>query len=307
MLRAATRAAVLATVALASSVSAEVRLKPAAGGRGPTVQVVPTTRGPWSPVGVVNDAVLNPAGDLLGDGMPAFASAARDVVVAWGRSATEQLWLAGGTEGWRWAATLDAPGIVGVPRPRPLGSAWVVAWQTLAPEPYVWLSGVGPDGDAGDATMVGAGYLVDAWAVDGSVHVVVVTPESMLDVTTVEMAFVPEPSPIPVPINLRTATLANVAGTHPTPAGGLGASSMGEPEPRGNSASIHPAVLLHDGTRADGTTFALLTWWLSTHELGGVELDAHGPILPVDVITSRGGAPYQWSLVERAIREAGDQ
>ena len=121
-----------------TALQAEVRLENGHGAR-PSVVIHETATGPWSPTGPLDARVLNPEGDVNGDGWPATAPSPAGVLAAWREGATGAIALATGTT--RWNRTID---IICNAEARfsvaPLTRGWLVAW-TDALTRHVFVTG----------------------------------------------------------------------------------------------------------------------------------------------------------------------
>jgi hypothetical protein len=175
------------------------------------VEVRATARGPWTPLGRVTPATLNPAGDAWGDGSPGVATRGHHALVAWVDHGTRMVEMSLGTQGaWQ---PLHAPWrvpAVGVPRVVPLLGAWSVVWQDGPCFGGVWLGVTDGEGEVAEALRVAAdAYHVGTVRVAEDVlHVVSLeAPGAQLVVTTVAFVALPD-APVPVPVVLGVGVLA---------------------------------------------------------------------------------------------------
>lgn len=117
--------AAAAVLAAAPPCRAEVRLVRAF--EGSVVHVTTTASGPWTCPGAVNEGVLNPNGDVLGDGPPAAVRASAGCSVAWTSSEQDGLRWARGRAAWEPVQDLPWERAVGAPLLVRTERAWVVA------------------------------------------------------------------------------------------------------------------------------------------------------------------------------------
>src|SRR5689334_11896692 len=94
----------------ASATRAEVRLVPSS--VSPSVRIVESSQGTWSPAGRIDALVLNPQGDALGDGMPSSARAGAKVLVAWSAGSGDSINLALGGTSWQMLPPIGTAGRV---------------------------------------------------------------------------------------------------------------------------------------------------------------------------------------------------
>jgi hypothetical protein len=197
--RLAPRAAALACVLAASAARADVRVSHDEAEPALDVQLAPA--GPWSLLRPYDATVLNPTGDLHGDGLPGSASRDELLLAAWTRPETSHL-MVSRWEGarWEWLPSITAPAALGVPRVSPLGDGWALTWQaTSEGVPVVVAAGASAGHETGPATPLLAGYLVDQ-TFSASVQVLLtMTPDRRWLVATGVLWSVPGvPSPIDV-------------------------------------------------------------------------------------------------------------
>lgn len=164
---------------------AEVRLHADARGR-VQVQVSPGVIGTWRPNGPADAAVLNPEGDLQGDGPPAWvlASDRRTVVLSWTRPPEGRAWAALGSEsGWSTLSLPDAQGAVGTPRLARLEGGTLVAWQELGPGRQVETALALIDESRLEALAIlrETGELLGLWTVQGTPWLVLRVPGETQD------------------------------------------------------------------------------------------------------------------------------
>lgn len=192
----------LAAVSISESVLAEVRMRAVAGKA--EMQVQPTPRGVWSPVGQLAPELLNPSGDLFGDGHPNDAFCDGGVTAAWFRPATQELLIAQATErAWTMRARLPAAGAVGSPQLSCSPDRTLLAWTAIeSGRPRVVIELLGeerlPDQEGA--------LLLDA-ALSGEAGVVLIgetTPGGGLYVTLGVL------SPPGIPVDIRRSQLGEL-------------------------------------------------------------------------------------------------
>ena len=329
-----TTAAAIVAAFLALPATAEVRL--VGGGLVPELAITPTHHGVWTPTGPVDPFVLNAAGDVLGDGYPGHARRGSAILVAWNRpvSSAVQLRLSGGPRPWHASASVPAPGAFGSPKVVSLPDGWLVAY-TIDPEhPTIVLVGVTSDGRPTLPFRLVEGLLVDLVGTDEGIHVLGISfPDApigsgrvaTLEATTVALGI--SGPDLPITIGRVSTTAIDRISVPDLPIGSgltvpvlpIGSGRVGRsvlpsvPITIGHSIlpsdpvtiGRGPDIRTHQGHRADGSEFALATWWVTPGELHYVELTAAGPDLPWDRLRSR--RPYAQALVEQAVREVRER
>ena len=282
-------------VALAAPGVAEVRLRMSA--RTATVDVIPTSRGPWTPHGSIDSLVLNPGGDILGDGFPSWSSSGPRVLASWVR-ADGSVVAAVGQGAWSVPIVIEASSATGSPVVASLAGGWAVAWQVDG-DPGVRLASATAAGGLGATFDVSSGWLVGVGQVGASsVTVATVSVTGDLAITTVVFGSTPAPEPILIPAVRGPVVVETLA---------FDFTSSLEPEPILNPARNHgddatPDIRLHSGSR-HGAPYALVTWWVSPSELHWIELTEDGPAFPVEVLHAPGNADHSQSLVHQAVNE----
>jgi hypothetical protein len=287
-----------------------------------TVAIQATRQGPWTPVGSLQPSVLNPTGDLRGDGFPGRATVGPRACVAWVSPSDEALRFAlGGGDVWWGGGWLVSPAPVGVPVVTGVPGGWMLAWADAGgTATQAWVASIAADGTPGTAPMsIADGALVGVATTGETQHVITIDQDGSLVDTLVTAQLIIEPTPLPVPILFRRSSvvLAVTAITDPQPIvtyrrgrsqvalGGQIHAPGAAPiilRGRARTHSAWPDVRVHEGTRPQGETFALVTWWMTPQELQFVELDEDGPVMPVETLETRGLAAYPQSLVEQAVR-----
>ena len=283
----------------------EVRLNHRGPASRPTVDVVSTPSGPWTPVGAVSSSTLNPAGDILGDGFPGVAFSGAHVIVAW-RRPTEDTLLVALADGGGWASVHQtaASQAVGTPHPIALDTGWIILWQQASDSgDGVLATTFGTGGQPGDTTMLASGRLAAATSLADSTYVVVEKPDAgAIQLVGIVYSVTPD-YPIPIPISRTLYDLGDfvsgpLRGHSVTPdyplriSGGRHRSLVGAGhQPAPSHADWFADVRITDGENSFGK-FGLVTWWRQPGELAYVELREDGPVLPVDTLESRGEAAY---------------
>jgi hypothetical protein len=165
------RAALGISLLLAASLAtAEVRI--VHDSEGPSLVVRPSSRGIWAPMpGSERAQLLNPEGDSRGDGFPAHARSEGRLLASWVSPSTGAIVLVS-VEGVNVEAVeIPSSQAVGVPLPIATREGAALLWQVGGPDPHV--EGVTLQGGMPSATVrVADGYLINAFAVEGSVEVV---------------------------------------------------------------------------------------------------------------------------------------
>jgi hypothetical protein len=188
---------------MASVCGAEVRI--AQQPDGPALIVRATARGVWTPVpGTDRAQVLNPEGDVRGDGFPAHARSGSAMLAAWMRPSTGAIVVAqfeGTTPN---LTEVACPQGVGVPIPIAIPGGWALLWQILGPDTHV--AGVTiQEGVVSDVVRMADGYLIEAMGTpEGAIFVsadptlrllvISLTPVNPLPVPRVRMQIPYEPS-----------------------------------------------------------------------------------------------------------------
>lgn len=332
------RAASFALVALVGLVGAlasgaavaDVRVAERA--HGVELAVRPTPRGPWSPIGPVDDVTLNSEGDLIGDGVPGAATSAARLVAAWARPIDASVQLAS-FEGGRWAARAEIPVLAtGAPRVFALGDDdFVVVARVLEPSVETVLAGV--RGDAASGLSTGPdlrleGRLIDAAVIGESLQVVLVEEldrDARFTIAVIDFLHVPgepiEPiERIRVEVGTLTAMLVDVvwsitpnppidiADRIPVEVSLSRSESFSEDAlPMGSGApdlpdlleAVRPRLLTDRSLPSD---VAVLAWWSGARELSFIELTEVGPIHPVQAVSVEHGPERPGRLVKEALR-----
>lgn len=251
--------AAVAAAFQASPASAEVRLVEEYAGGPLAVEIASTPRGPWTPTGSVTERVLNPHGDLFGDGMPGWDSRGEIVLSAWFRPGAAILQRAlGEASGWDPLAGITASGAQGQPIVDVLTGGWAVAWQESdAGGNRVMLTGTDVDGRAATPLHVAGGLLVGTSPSGNLLQVISLDPATgRLWCTTVAFAFVPT-QPIPIQLEIVSVIMLRTGGLPvggPAPQGGSGRRDR-----PGDIGSLDPR--LHDVMKDDGQVVGVVTWW----------------------------------------------
>ena len=272
---------------LTASISrAEVRLETRSGDE-PEVAVIVTPQGPWSPTSAVTSVVLNPDGDLTGDGQPGWKSRGAKALAAWARPTEGSIELAIGLdEHWTSLEDIEASGTYRQPIVDALPLTWTVTWQQDDDGRHsVWLASVSDDGHVGEPRYVSDGILVGTVPGLMSISVLVQHPETgVLEWIVVDISYVPTQ---PIPIELW-------------PGGGIEVGSGGLRSLLGSCREC-AELRFHDLQR-DGAATTGLTWWTNASTLNAMEIGPRGPVLPVRVLTSRSTSVHPPRLVEDALR-----
>ena len=238
--------ATLATCVLAfRPAQAEVRLVHDGSGR--HVRVTASGHGIWAPAGHVDASVLNPSGDVGGDGAPAVFEAGEGVVVAWLRPRSDQVVLSEGTSTWSSEVTIPAGGARGTP----LGSAFaegsVACWNR----------------DGGDSTC--AALLSDRRVVTVDLPSFVVKEVVGEGLTVHVLGISPEPLPEPI-LGLVDVVLSPRTGSLPRLVA-LSTSALGPGD---------AAVSAIEVTTCTERSSSLATWRSAPSEMGWAVLDESG-------------------------------
>lgn len=274
-----------AAALLAAGVArAEVRLDSRSAGPGPALQVLPASSGLWTPIGPIDDALLNPTGDLTGDGAPAWAAWASGLDVAWVRGGADVVVVStADRRGWIARQELAAENALGTPIVASWRRGLLIAWRSLNPTggEEVRLSWITRDERGGlieRDRLRFDGLLVGTLQQDDTLHVLLLDGGALKDV----VLRIPTP---PIDVLDRWEVPVDVLLTGRT------------------TALVTPQWLqrlglaLHDDPRG-----AALSWWSAPRELSFVELDENGPALPVERLTAERGPERPEKLVREAIR-----
>jgi hypothetical protein len=227
--------------------------------------------------------VINPLGDVWGDGFPGHAAKADQIMVAWARAADGSVQLARVGRSLVVEELSPVPGgAVGTPAVAACDEAWLVAWQGGGPAANsVLCSSVGASGTMPtEPLLVGDGSLVDALATGPAIHVLVLGPagESLSLATIV---FVAPTHPDPIPIIYRTAQVSllprgweargpdSAAPSHPEPIPIVG-TTPSQPFPIPIIYGFEPACVDEEA----GT--ATVRWHLRGGWTGEIVLDEQG-------------------------------
>ena len=260
-----------------------------------SVEVDSTPRGPWTPMGSVTSVILNPSGDLFGDGMPGWDSRGSRVLSAWIRPGSGILHRSLGTSpGWRPLNPIASPGAQGQPVVDDLTDGWGITWQQAATAgAQVLVTGTTVDGIEVAPIVVSTGTLIGTSPAGNLLQVITLEGGTgYLWCTTVSFSFIPTQ---PIPISLQIVARVRLGRSGLT--GGFGAPTsqgqgqgLGRRELRAIEVVEPPRVL--DVLRRDGTTAGLVTWWGEDGDLHGVALASEGPVLPGLVIAWRPGRSH---------------
>ncbi len=205
--------AVLSTAIVASlagfapSAGAEVRVDRHGDGQA-KVRIQHAARGVWSSAGPVDESVLNPQGDLRGDGPPSTLEHAGEGWVAWSGGVDGSLHLVRTRgPGWRQVATLAAGNVAGKPLLLPLTGAPAVLWQEgQGLDARVVLAAPGPDGSHAVLWAWEQAELLAGWSKDGSLNVLLAEADGA---GHRELVWASLPAP-PFPIDIDSRHLAVV-------------------------------------------------------------------------------------------------
>jgi hypothetical protein len=216
-------------------------------------------------------------------------------MVAWVDRNSGSLRLAVGASGkWRGVSPVWEPTADGTPVVACVADAWAVSWNEDVGFGRVELGVIAADGTGTPDPVLIAdqAVLIGAVFTDEDLHVVwAAATGAVVGATT--LAFIPIPDmPVPFPVARATteSPLSSSGSTVP--------SSLGGPSPISLTVAT---IQLHDGTRPDGSAYALVTWWPTPQELRYVELDEGGMVLPAEALQARGNATYSPALVNEAI------
>lgn len=254
------------------AVRAEVRLQR---GQSTAVRVVPTTRGPWSPLGRVDADLLNASGDLRGDGSPVLAKGHAGTLVAWMSPSSSAIELAIGRDRWTRLRAIVVVTGASAPLVQSLGDGWVVGWSA---DDDVRLASVTRDGVVSDPVSVTEGTLLALGASGRTIHLL-----SRAGGSLVLSAWIPVPEPTPVIFaTVGTWQLRDLARVPPSA------------DPTAPWPALHD---LGDGRSA-------LTWWLTPTSLAVVALGEDGPDGEATIVTAPGrGHAYPDALARQALRD----
>jgi hypothetical protein len=249
----------------APAVRAEVRLVHQA--HDARVQIKATARGIWTPVGQADADVLNPEGDLRGDGAPALLRGA-GTALAWTRPSASQVVLAEATTTWLVEEVIEAPGVMGTPVGAINGSDRFVAWARS--DGTAILGMPGPD-----------------LTVDLGVGMPVAVAIGLSDIKVILR--LPAPAPYPIP-TMRIVTLRRERD-------GL-FISHDEDVPLGTPRWTD--VELSDVTCSGAPEPTAVAWWLSRGTLTWLVLD-DGPASPSSPVAH---VPRSRQGIERTLTAA---
>jgi hypothetical protein len=275
-------------VAASTTASAEVRLE-ARTGTDPSVEVITTPQGPWSPTTAVTSIVLNPDGDLIGDSQPGWRSRIGAAVAAWVRPTSSTIEIAMGRAD-HWTTLRDVPAHDAFRQPvvDALAIAWTVTWQQQDPSgPNIYMSAVYDSGQVADPVFVTDGILIATVPGFDSLHVLSFRPKTREIVwTEVHLLYVPTQ---PIPIELR-------------PGGDIHVGDTRSPSLRDGCSDC--AGLLVQPITLNGTKTTVMSWWTAPNTVNVVELSPSGPQFPIVSLSSRSSDPHPPRLLQDAIRAA---
>jgi hypothetical protein len=236
----------------------------------------------------VDAALLNPAGDRLGDGVPGWRASGEELHAAWIRPTSCQVIVAwSGGRGWDAQWALDAPGALGTPRVAQWSPQHVVlVWQAHVEDgtttELAFLQHQG--GRLRGAQRVSlAATLLDVAQGDDALHVVALEGGLATDF----IFYVPIP-----PINPIDWTVVRLDPALDVPLDTL----------PGIAAHVAGMDLRVSELRGASGKQVVLTWWSGPRELSFVELADDGPVLPVETLSSDHGPVRPQRLVQEAIR-----
>jgi hypothetical protein len=291
---------------VASSCQAEVRLqRPCCGGRA-EVRVTPTASGPWTPLEAVGPDVLNPDGDVEGDGAPAVSRSDAGWLVAWSSPSHGALQLARATDGWQPTIMVPAPDAVGTPVVVAVDGGWIVATRRAGGGVSIAGCTDGSGGRVSELIDLSDGRLLGGRRSNGDAQFVIIGHDGCLEIFCVRM-IVPDPLPIDVyrhvvclpPPDQRAPAPGPRDPTcprfpsdgdrgdrvappdgHPPRDDGSGDCGGGGSRSRQAPGSRMPAMRLQDILLPDGSTTGAVTW-TSGGQDGFLDLSEDGPLLPV--------------------------
>lgn len=281
--------ALAAAILGAMSARSEVRLEESPSDP-PTVEVINTPTGPWSPTGGGSSTVLNPDGDLFGDSAPGWSARGQAALAAWVRPSSSTVELAiGAADSWTALAPVDVSGAFRQPMVDPLDDVWTITWQQAEPGgPAIYLTWTSDLGRVAEPRFVANGVLIGTVPARSALHVLVLLPETGdLVWVEVQVTYVPT-QPMPIELQPGGGLIIGSAGS----AGGV--SVLGS---CGQCAELRIHDLVHDGQPVSA-----VTWWSGRATLHAIEITQEGPILPGLSLTSRSSVPHRQRLVQEALR-----
>ena len=231
----------------------------------------------WAPTAQTDASVVNPGGDLLGDGYPGWAAQGERLVASWVRPASDSLVLF--TAGPRDPAPVSVFSVaqaIGSPIVLAIGDRWLVAWQEAGSAPSTALAEFDPETKhLSDAARVN-GLLTDAVVLGTTVDLLTQDGHGGLTI----MAFTPGPfpdGPAPIPVNGRTLSLFPFP-SDPAPipingrARGFDPGQLPDaPAPIPINGLVPLCTSITDGT-------ALVAWQAAHRLIGWVVLDEGGVV-----------------------------
>lgn len=281
--------ALVAAVIVSMPARGEVRL-----GDGPSdvpsVEVINTPTGPWSPTGGFSSAILNPGGDLIGDSRPDWSVRGRAALAAWTRPSSSTVELAiGAADTWRVLKAVDVAGTFRQPMVDALDSVWTITWQQQEPGgPRIYFATASDRGTVTEPMFVADGILVGTVPARAALHVLIFVEETgELLWLEVQVTYVPT-QPIPIDLVLGGGLILGNTGSGP---------GMSMPGSCGQCAELR----IHDLVR-HGKAVAAMTWWSGPTTLQAIEIGEDGPVLPGLSLTSRTTEPHPQRLVDEALR-----
>ena len=200
-------ALLLAAILCAAAAHSEVRIVAAPGG--PTLQVQATRSGPWSARGPQDRGqgrLLNPTGDLLGDGFPGNGTDGLRLTAAWLRPLTSEVVIVSAEPAGQISPELRAltPVSVGTPRVVAVEGGALIFWQGIQPGTVLGLAASRTS--TSDVGSVQEGILLDAATVGGKPYVISWDEASRTIVVGEYVALLP-PHPIPIPQALHISRI----------------------------------------------------------------------------------------------------
>jgi hypothetical protein len=283
----ALRALVACLVLLASGTWAygEVRVQAKHAKSPLTLEVQPTRSGVWTPVGTVDEYVLNPMGDVVGDGFPGHRVEGDRLWTAWTSPSHGGLMVQSGSKaGWSGPSRVLDPQAVGVPVLLRIEGQPAVMWRSGIAGAEVRVALAAEPGEESTSTVVVSRDRLLTWREAGdTIQLISVGEHSRLLIDSVVFRVVLPDQPII--IERSSWELGRLS------------------ELPGDPANVDLAsVRLQEVQVAETTTVGMLTWWAARGELRFVEIDEDGPVLPVETLTHAGRADRPNSLLQRARR-----
>jgi hypothetical protein len=200
--------ALVLMLSIAPAATAEVRI--VQGATGVSLSVQHAHRGIWTArdgVNLPNGFLLNPSGDLTGDGYPSHSSTRGRLLAAWLRPATSQLAIArADASGAPRVALYPVPPSVGVPTVAALDAGWLISWSSddltvVFTAFYTDSGGLSPIGEGQ------SGALLDSYRTSSAVYVVSLDRSTQVLVIGEFAVTFPHPIPAPIPSRLTRVAL----------------------------------------------------------------------------------------------------